>query len=46
MKKLHEAREIFNDPIDDEFEDELDASISKFSDFMSKEYASGRYTGD
>ena len=31
---------------DDEFEDELDASISKFSDFMSKEYASGRYTGD
>ena len=31
---------------DDEFEDELDASISKFSDFMSKEYASGRYMGD
>ena len=31
---------------DDEFEDELDASIAKFSDFMSKEYASGRYMGD
>lgn len=31
---------------DDEFEDELDASISKFLDFMSKEYASGRYMGD
>ena len=31
---------------DDEFEDELDASISKFSDFMSKEYASGRDMGD
>ena len=31
---------------DNEFEDELDASISKFSDFMSKEYASGRYMGD
>ena len=31
---------------DDEFEDELDASISRFSDFMSKEYASGRYMGD
>ena len=31
---------------DDEFEDELDVSISKFSDFMSKEYASGRYMGD
>lgn len=31
---------------DDEFEDELDTSISKFSDFMSKEYASGRYMGD
>ena len=31
---------------DNEFEDELDASISKFSDFISKEYASGRYMGD
>lgn len=31
---------------DDEFEDELDASIAKFSDFMSREYASGRYMGD
>ena len=31
---------------DDEFEDELDASIAEFSNFMSKEYASGRYMGD
>ena len=31
---------------DDEFEDKLDASIKRFSDFMSREYASGRYMGD
>lgn len=31
---------------DDEFEDKLDASIAEFSNFMSKEYASGRYMGD
>lgn len=31
---------------DDEFEDKLDASIAKFSDFMNREYASGRYMGD
>lgn len=31
---------------DDEFEDELDASIAKFSDFMNREYASGKYMGD
>lgn len=31
---------------DDDFEDELDASVKRFSDFMSKEYASGRYMGD
>lgn len=31
---------------DDKFEDELDASIAKFSDFMNREYASGRYMGD
>ena len=31
---------------DDKFEDELDASIASFSDFMSREYASGRYMGD
>lgn len=31
---------------DEEFEDELSASVKKFSDFMTKEYQSGRYMGD
>lgn len=31
---------------DDEFEDTLAKSVQKFSDFMSKEYSSGRYMGD